>query len=130
MGINYYEWLETDFKKDIIAGYKNEWYNREKFNYLLSGEATDFVMFNDVFLNKDFVARANRINAFKPDLTLVIHYNASEGSQRYDDKYLPPVKENYSMVFVPGSFLGFEVDGKDEVDQRFELLRLLFYIYV
>ncbi|MEM9297537.1 MAG: N-acetylmuramoyl-L-alanine amidase [Bacteroidota bacterium] len=125
MGINYYEWLETDFKKDIIAGYKNEWYNREKFNYLLSGEATDFVMFNDVFLNKDFVARANRINAFKPDLTLVIHYNASEGSQRYDDKYLPPVKENYSMVFVPGSFLGFEVDGKDEVDQRFELLRLL-----
>ena len=125
MGINYKEWLETDYKKDIIAGYKNEWFNREKFNYLLSGEATDFVMFNDVFLNKDFVSRANKINSFKPDLTLVIHYNASEGSQRYDDKYLPPVQENYSMVFIPGSFLGFEVDGKDELDQRFELLRLL-----
>ncbi|TRX58791.1 N-acetylmuramoyl-L-alanine amidase [Fulvivirga sp. M361] len=125
MGINYYEWLETDYKKDIIAGYKNEWYNREKFNYLLSGNATDFIMFYDVFRNKDFVARAERINQFKPDITLVIHYNASEGGQRYNDKYLPPVQQNYSMVFVPGSFLGFEVDGKDEIDQRFELLRLL-----
>lgn len=125
LGINYYEWLETDYKKDIIAGYKSEWYNREKFNFLLSGDAPDFVMFNDVFRNKDFVARAEKINEFKPDLTLVIHYNASEGGQRYDDKYLPPVEENYSMVFVPGSFLGFEVDGKDELDQRFELLRLL-----
>ncbi len=125
MGINYYEWLETDYKKDIVQGYKNEWYNREKFNFLMSGDAPDFVMFYDVFRNKDFVKRAEKINEFKPDLTLVIHYNASEGGQRYDDKYLPPVSENYSMVFIPGSFLGFEVDGKDELDQRFELLRLL-----
>lgn len=125
MGINYYEWLETDYKKDIIEGYKSEWYNREKFNHLMSGDAPDFVMFYDVFRNKDFVARAKAINKFRPHLTVVIHYNASEGGQRYGDKYLPPVTENYSMVFVPGSFLGFEVDGADEIDQRFELLRLL-----
>jgi len=119
------EWKASDHKQDIIYGYKNGWYNREKFDYLMSGEAADFVLFNDVFLNKDFVTRAEKINEYEPNITLVMHLNASEGSRRYDDKYLPPVSENYSMVFIPGAFLGFEVDGKDQTDQRFELLRLL-----
>ncbi|MTI20882.1 hypothetical protein E1176_07605, partial [Fulvivirga sp. RKSG066] len=123
--MNFEEWKKTDYEKDILYGYKNDWYNREKFNYLMSGEAPDFIMFHDVFRNLDFVKRAERINEYKPDITLVLHLNASEGSRRYDDKYLPPVNENYSMVFIPGAFLGFEVDGKDQTDQRFELLRLL-----
>jgi len=124
-GMNFEEWKQTDYKKDILYGYKNDWYNREKFDYLMSGDAQDFIMFHDVFRNLDFVKRAERINEYKPDITLVLHLNASEGSRRYDDKYLPPVSENYSMVFIPGAFLGFEVDGKDQADQRFELLRLL-----
>ncbi|GAA0891934.1 hypothetical protein GCM10009122_16130 [Fulvivirga kasyanovii] len=124
-GMNYNEWKKTDYKKDIVQGYKEDWYNREKFEYLMSGEAPDFMIFHDVFRNKDFVARGQKINEFEPDLTLVIHYNASEGGQRYGDLYLPPVNENYSMVFIPGSFLGVEIDGQDGLDQRFELLRLL-----
>lgn len=125
MGINYHEWLKTDYKNDIIAGYKSGWYSREKFEYLMSGDAPDFMMFHDVFRNLDFVARAKKVNEYKPDITLVVHYNASEGGKRYGDLYLPPVNENYSMVFIPGSFLGHEIDGKEGVDQRFEMLRLL-----
>lgn len=124
-GMDYDEWKKTNIEDDILYGYKNDWYNREKFRYLMSGDAPDHVMFHDVFRNKDFVARAEKINEYEPDITLVLHYNASEGSRRYDDNYLPPVSENYSMVFIPGAFLGFEVDGKDQADQRFELLRLL-----
>lgn len=125
-GMNFEEWKNnTDYKADILYGYKNDWFNREKFDYLMSGEAPDFILFHDVFRNLDFVKRAERINEYDPDITLVIHLNASEGSRRYDDKYLPPVSENYSMVFIPGAFLGFEVDGNDQTDQRFELLRLL-----
>ena len=120
-----YEWLKTDYKKDIIHGYKSDWYNRAKFDFLMSGDAPEFVLFYDVFRNLDFVKRAEVINEFNPNLTLVIHYNASEGGRRYDDKYLPPSNENYSMVFIPGAFLGYEIDGKDELDQRFEFLRLL-----
>jgi len=124
--LNFEEWKSTtDYKEDILYGYKNDWFNREKFDYLMSGEAPDFILFHDVFRNLDFVKRAEKINEYDPDITLVIHLNASEGSRRYDDKYLPPVSENYSMVFIPGAFLGFEVDGKDQTDQRFELLRLL-----
>lgn len=125
MGINYKEWLETDIKNDIIRGYKEDWFNRKALQYLLSGDAPDFVMFHDVFRNKDFVARGKKINEFDPDITLVVHYNASENGQRYGDRYLPPVNENYSMVFIPGSFLGVEIDGEDGLDQRFEMLRLL-----
>ncbi|WP_157494083.1 N-acetylmuramoyl-L-alanine amidase [Fulvivirga imtechensis] len=125
MGINYNEWLQTDYKKDIIHGYKEDWYNREKFEYLMSGQAPDFMLFHDVFRNMDFVARAKKINEYKPNITLVVHYNASEGGKRYGDLYLPPVTENYSMVFIPGSFLGIEIDGQDGLDQRFEMLRLL-----
>ncbi|MDX1629058.1 MAG: N-acetylmuramoyl-L-alanine amidase [Fulvivirga sp.] len=124
-GMNFAEWKETDYKEDIIFGYKNDWYNREKFRHLMSGDATDHVLFHDVFRNLDFVKRAERINAWNPDITLVIHLNASENNRRYGDKYLRPVPENYSMVFIPGGFLGFEVDGSEQTDQRFELLRLL-----
>ncbi|UII22580.1 N-acetylmuramoyl-L-alanine amidase [Fulvivirga ligni] len=125
MGNTFEEWKKTEIKDDIIKGYKSDWFNREKLDYFLSGEATDFMLFYDVFRNMDFVKRAEKINEFKPDLTLVIHYNASENNPRYDERYLKPVKENYSMVFIPGSFLGFEIDGSDQLDQRFELLRLL-----
>lgn len=123
--MDYQEWKESDYQADIKYGYKNDWYNREKFEYLMSGDATDFVMFHDVFRNLDFVTRAEKINKYEPNITLVLHLNAAEGSRRYDDKYLPPTSENYSMVFIPGAFLGVEVDGRDQADQRFELLRLL-----
>lgn len=125
MGNNYQEWRKTDIKSDIVRGYKEDWYNRKAFEYLISEDPSDFVLFNDVFRNKDFVARAEKINDFDPDITLVVHYNASENGKRYGNLYLPPVNENYSMVFIPGAFLGVEIDGNDGLDQRFEMLRLL-----
>ena len=127
LGMNYKEWIKTDHKKDIVDGYKKDWYNREKLEYLTSGDASDFIMFHDVFRNADLERRVELINEFKPDITLIVHYNAKEGGQRYNERFLRPVEENYSMVFIPGSFLGYEVDGTDELDQnhRMEFLRLL-----
>lgn len=128
MGKDFKEWKETDYKQDIIKGYKSDWYDRDKLEYLTSGTDAsfkDYMLFYDVFRNMDFVKRAEVINEFEPNLTLVIHYNASENNVRYGDNYLKPVNENYSMVFIPGSFLGFEVDGNEQADQRFEILRLL-----
>lgn len=127
LGTNYSEWVKTDHKQDIIDGYKKDWYNREKLEYLLADDASDFIMFHDVFRNSDLENRVALINEFKPDITLIVHYNAKEGGQRYNDRFLRPVEENYSMVFIPGSFLGYEVDGNEELDKnhRFEFLRLL-----
>ena len=127
LGTKYNEWIKTDHKQDIIDGYKKDWYNREKLEYLLKDDASDFIMFHDVFRNADLENRVALINEFKPDITLIVHYNAKEGGQRYNERFLRPVEENYSMVFIPGSFLGYEVDGNEELDQnhRFEFLRLL-----
>lgn len=126
--MTYDEWKENNLKEDVVAAYKKDWIDREKLDYLLTDtdqSHKDYMLFHDVFRNMDFVKRAERINEFDPHLTLVIHYNASENNPRYGDNYLKPVNENWSMVFIPGAFLGFEVDGKDQIDQRFELLRLL-----
>ena len=123
--MNYSEWRKSDYKNDVILGYKENWYGREKFDYLMTGNATDLILYQDVFRNKDFVSRGRKINDFNPDITLVIHFNAKEGSERYGESYSQPVNENYTMVMIPGAFLGIEIDGRVGLEQRFELLRLL-----
>lgn len=63
----------------------------------------------------DLKARVDKINKFKPDLTIVIHFNASGGAHDVS-------KANYNLVFISGSFLAGELCA-----QRFreEFVRLL-----
>ncbi|NMM48825.1 N-acetylmuramoyl-L-alanine amidase [Marinigracilibium pacificum] len=70
----------------------------------------------------DFTGRADVINDYKADVTIVVHYNAKEDNPRDEDGYTTPTKENYSMAFIPGSFLQDELR---KVDQRIDFLRLL-----
>ncbi|MCX2743416.1 N-acetylmuramoyl-L-alanine amidase [Mangrovivirga sp. M17] len=70
----------------------------------------------------DFTGRADVINNYKADLTVVIHYNAKEDNPRDEKGYTTPTKENYAMAFIPGSFLQNELK---KVDQRIDFLRLL-----
>lgn len=78
-------------------------------------EKTKFIRYN----REDLYARAEKINAFHPDLTLILHYN-SEFSD--DDKTVPLIEENYAVVFVPGAFSDHELDRERD---RYEFLRLL-----
>lgn len=68
----------------------------------------------------DLRARAEKINQFKPDLTIAIHYNAHpvEGGS---SNHHTTVK-NYNMVFVPGAFGRKELA---EPENRYEFMRLL-----
>jgi N-acetylmuramoyl-L-alanine amidase len=63
----------------------------------------------------DLRARIDKINAFAPDITIIIHFNASGSA--YDIS-----SNNYNLVFIPGSFLNGELK-----EQRFreEFVRLL-----
>jgi N-acetylmuramoyl-L-alanine amidase len=76
-------------------------------------------LFRAVYNGVDLYARAEKINAFKPDVTVIIHYNAhdSEG-----EKYTSTTDKNYNMVFIPGSFGEGELKEKKA---RYEFLRLL-----
>lgn len=74
-----------------------------------------FIRYN----REDLYVRAEKINAFHPDLTLMLHYN-SEYSE--EDEVIPLIEDNYSMVFVPGAFSVHELDRERD---RYEFLRLL-----
>ncbi len=69
----------------------------------------------------DLRARAEKINIFAPDLTVVIHYNSHSPGQDLDSNS-NVTAYNYNMVFVPGSFCRGELRDSS---QRYELTRML-----
>jgi hypothetical protein len=65
--------------------------------------------------------RAEAINAFKPDITLILHYNASSGVEnKPSNAYTTP--SNYNLVFIPGAFRKNDLNLEED---RYEFLRLL-----
>lgn len=75
-------------------------------------------VFFKVFRKLEFNERVRKINAFRPHLTLIIHYNVDASNNGWTQ----PSAKNNAMAFVGGSFLKGELD-KEEA--RFNLLRLL-----
>jgi N-acetylmuramoyl-L-alanine amidase len=80
--------------------------------------ARDTEIFHDYFLPRDLEMRAALINAFTPDLTIVIHFNAAPQKKKWN----LPVKENYNMTFMAGSFLSDDLSTPNE---RLDFLNLL-----
>ncbi|PWU16319.1 MAG: hypothetical protein C5B45_00680 [Chlamydiae bacterium] len=76
-------------------------------------------LFRSVYNGVDLYARAEKINTFKPDITVIIHYNAHNSEK---EKYTCTTDKNYNMVFIPGSFGDRELK---EEKARYEFLRLL-----
>ncbi len=75
-------------------------------------------IYRDYYLQDDLEVRANKINYFKPDVTVVLHYNADE----LNVGWKKPSQRNFSMVFVPGSFMRKELSTKRD---RYDFLRIL-----
>lgn len=71
----------------------------------------------------DFRERVIKINQFQPDITLSVHYNASEDAQPSGPKkQVKPTKDNFNMAFIPGAFMNGELA---KLDQHIDFLRLL-----
>ncbi len=98
----------------------DEWYDRFKETRKEEGENTKNKkkVFEDFFKRDELEHRAKIINEFKPDLTLIIHYNAV-GDNKAGEK---PVAENRNLAFVGGGYLKDELNNPYD---RFHLLRLL-----
>jgi N-acetylmuramoyl-L-alanine amidase len=82
--------------------------------------APDTEVFRAIYNEYEMKARAERINAFHPDLTLVIHFNGTSRKNAKGD--FLGTDENYSEVFIPGAFMDDEL--RDPAS-RYEFLRLL-----
>lgn len=106
-GIPYDEWLKNRIeleKKGLIDDGIGETVFKE------SKKEGQF----KAFLKIELEERARQINQFKPDVTIVIHYNGKSGTF--------PIEENTTMSFVGGSFMQGELI---RAVNRFHLLRLL-----
>jgi N-acetylmuramoyl-L-alanine amidase len=101
IGEDFFKWLEmhSDLRKDLpLSKIFRNYYNRE-----------------------DLTERAKKINAFSPDITVIIHYNAHLTDQEKAQKTLL-TQSNYNLAFIPGAFCKGELKS---VDDRYEFLRLI-----
>lgn len=81
-------------------------------------KCNNYTLFWEFFRDYDLANRANKINAFSPDVTLIIHYNVDEKNAPW--KKCTP--KNYTMAFIGGGFTG---DNIDKMDAKLHFIRLL-----
>jgi N-acetylmuramoyl-L-alanine amidase len=114
--IDFNTWLENSFEKEVDSLFKIGEINLKEKNDLMSKNnlRLKFKLYN----NLDFRKRAEKINAFNPHITIIIHYNVDADNTPWDK----PSNKNLNMIFIPGAFAKGELNKKEE---RFHFLRLL-----
>lgn len=116
-------WKKEDWDSVRSAAFiENKW-NKEDLSYW-QRKADDKEIFKKFYNANDLRARAEKINAFRPDMTLIIHYNIHSPNWDKRDKngFFVPTQANYSMAFIPGSFAKKELGTSED---RLALLRML-----
>jgi len=78
-------------------------------------------LFRKYFNPLDLRARAEKINAFAPDLSVVIHYNSHHADEDSSSNH-NTCSGNFNMAFIPGAFCRGELA---EYENRYEFMRLL-----
>jgi N-acetylmuramoyl-L-alanine amidase len=113
----YKTWLKEELPR-VLQGYVDDKViTKAKMEELLKNPL-DREIYETYFLHEDFRDRMKKINDFNPDISIVIHYNADAEKKQWDK----PTQRNYSMTFVPGSFLKREL--AEPID-RMAFLKLL-----
>jgi N-acetylmuramoyl-L-alanine amidase len=116
-GITYTEWLKKAKKQYFETAYNNgEISLAEKNRFIKTGVPKD--IFQNYFRFADLYERARLINEYKPDFTVIIHYNVDEKNAPWTST----TAKNYNMIFVPGDLKPFFLK---HIENRVELLRLL-----
>ena len=101
------DWMFKYKKSTLDSLFKTQQINQTKYKQLLTCNNRQF--FWDFFRDYELSNRANKINSFKPDITLIIHYNVNEKNAPWhhvSDK-------NFTMAFIPGAFTNKDFDKPD-----------------
>lgn len=118
LGITFFEWKKKIKNKAYVDSLADNNLISDKGLLLLKKHLDDKKLFSEVFASLDMANRAKKINAFQPDITVVIHYNVNEknlGWNRTTDK-------DYVMTFVPGCVTA---EDMNKLAGRLNFLRLL-----
>lgn len=117
-GKTFQQWLKDDYKQAVDSLYKFGKISLGQKQFFLSKKAKDRDKFRVIFRDIDLAKRVNLINNFKPDFTIIIHYNVDETNLEWEK----PTAKNYNMTFVGGAFMKGDLLT---IEKRFEFLRLL-----
>ncbi len=115
-GISYQEWISKRKQKTLDSLFTCKILDEKEYSKLLKADAKK--LFWDFFRDYELANRAKIINQWKPDLTVVIHYNVDEKNT----DWLKPTAKNYSMCFIGGAM---NTEAITKPKNRVHLLRLL-----
>jgi N-acetylmuramoyl-L-alanine amidase len=112
------DWLKYDFNKTVDSLNKRKIISVKTKNILLSPNCSKRDKFKLLFRDLELAKRAEIINKFNPDITIVIHFNVDE----QNSGWRKPSVKNYNMAFMPGAFT--DNDLQDSA-KRYHFTRLL-----
>ena len=115
LNIPFKKWFKNHFQDQALSDLMEEKIDSAYYDWLMN-EADKKDIYRTYFRYLDFEARIKRINNWKPDLSLIIHYNAGGSGRRYTHN------ENHCMAFIGGSFAKSELKTAED---RMDFLRLL-----
>lgn len=118
LGITFFEWKKKIKHKDYVDSLEKNNLISDKGLNLLKKHLDDKQLFAQVFASVDMANRAKKINAFQPDLTVVIHYNVNEKNAGWNHT----TDKDYVMTFVPGCVTS---EDMNKLAGRLNFLRLL-----
>lgn len=94
----YTEWLKQHKTRVLDSLEKAGLLTKTKHTALLNGD--DYKFFWNFFRDYDLLNRVAAINAFKPDITVIIHYNVDEKNAPWKRTS----EKNFTMTFIGGAF--------------------------
>jgi len=108
----------TAFNETYMDWYKRFIQTQKDLGNTNNAKLTPQQAFFQHFRRLEFEQRAEKMNAFRPHLSLVIHYNVNATNTKWDK----PTPQNNSMTFAGGAYMKGELD---KTEARFHLLRFL-----
>ena len=117
-GVTFDSWLKTDYKATVDSLHKIGKLTDKQYQFFTGTKASKRDKFRVIFKDIELEKRAEIINNYKPDFTIIIHYNVDETNTGWEK----PCNKNFNMAFVGGAFMKNDLSSPAK---RFEFLRLL-----
>jgi len=118
LDITYQEWKRRIKNKEYVDSLVKENLLPKTQIPLLHRNLPDKILFGKVFGSLDMAEIAKKFNAFKPDISVVIHYNVNETNIGWKH----PTDRDYVMTFVGGCIVAKDLSS---LGGRLNFLRLL-----
>lgn len=111
----------TAFEKtfeQIYFEYTNSFTNQSKSKPKKLKPLPRQLFFRNHFKKKELEERVHKINAFQPDITLIIHYNVDENNAPWKQT----TTQNFAVAFVAGAFEAEYLQKTEEIETFIRLL--------